>query len=307
MTTYFDTTFHMQGLEIVDGSICIGKSPDKKWEIQSTDEPSLQFTYGGEIQAKISANKDEVNINFIGRYRCFIVESCDTDNFIGLIVSSTGNFYNTDMSQTPSITESIPTVKLSDKEADKKVLGVISGLENYNREYAHGMFKTVLDQIDGINRVIVNSLGMGVIWVCDINGNIQNGDYITTSSIKGYGMLQKSTTKHSYTVAKSTQDCVFKPSQFILQQPVEFDKDGPIYKPLLNNSGEPIKDYDYRMKYIDIYGNTITVKQFEAHISEIAISIKNMSLTYGEKRELALKDPNRQVFRACLIGCIYTC
>ena len=307
MTTYFDTTFHMQGIEIVDGSIAINNgSQDKKWEIQSSEEPSLQFKYNGEIQAKIVANKSDINPNFIGKYRCFIIESCDMDNFIGLIVSSTGNFYNTNMSQTPSIDESIPTIKLSNTSYDQTILGVISGLENYNREYSFGIFKTVLDQEDGINRIIINSLGMGVVWVCDINGELQNGDYITTSGIKGYGMKQDDDIKHNYTVAKITQDCIFKPSQFILQKPVEFDSEGPIYEPIRNINGECIKDYDYRLKYIDINGKIITAKQYEHFISELALDIKDMSLTYGEKREIAIRDPKRTVFRACLVGCIYT-
>jgi len=308
MTTYFDTTFHMQGIEIVDGSIGInnGNSQDKKWEILSTDEPSLEFKFGGDLQAKIIAKKEEINPNFIGKYRCFIVESCDIDNFIGLIVSSTGNFYNTDMSQTPSIIESVPTIKLSDIPYDPKVLGIISGLENYNREYSHGLFRTILEQEDGINRIFVNSLGMGVVWVIDINGDLKNGDYITSSGIKGYGMKQDDDIKHSYTVAKVTQDCCFKPSQFILQKPVEFDINGPIYEPILNINGEYIQDYDYRIKYIDINGNNITSKQYENVIDNISMSIRDMSLTYSEKREIAIRDPHRTVFRACLVGCTYT-
>lgn len=308
MTTYFDTTFHMQGIEIVDGSIGInnGNLQDKKWEIHSTDEPSLVFKFAGDVQAKLVAKKEDVNPNFIGKYRCFIVESCDFDTFIGLIVSSTGNFYNTDMSQTPSINESVPTIRLSNIPYDPCVLGVISGLENYNREYASGVFKTILEQQDGINRIFVNSLGMGVVWVSDINGNLKNGDYITSSGICGYGMRQDDDIKHSYTVAKITQDCNFKPSQFILQKPVEFDENGPIYEPLLNTHGEYIKDYDMVMKFIDITGKSISAKDYENAIESIALEINDLSLTYGEKREIAIHDPTRTVFRACLVGCTYT-
>ena len=308
MTTYFDTTFHMQGIEIVDGSIGInnGNLQDKKWEIQCTDEPSLEFKYAGDVQAKLVARRDDVNPNFIGKYRCFIVEACELDTFVGLIVSSTGNFYNTDMSQTPSITESVPTIRLSNIPYDPCVLGVISGLENYNREFSSGAFRTILDQQDGINRIFVNTLGMGIIWVVDINGMLKNGDYITSSGIYGYGMRQEDDVKHSYTVAKITQDCSFKPSQFILQKPVEFDQNGPIYEPILNTHGEYIKDYDYIMKYIDINGKTITAKEYELSIEAITMQIDDMCLTYSEKRDLAIAHPERTVFRACLVGCTYT-
>ena len=45
--------------------------------------------------------------------------------------------------------------------------------------------------------------------VCNINGNIENGDYITTSHIEGLGMKQDDDLLHNYTVAKSVMDCDF--------------------------------------------------------------------------------------------------
>ncbi len=36
-------------------------------------------------------------------------------------------------------------------------------------------------------RLILNSVGEGGIWVCSSNGNIENGDYITSSNYLGYG------------------------------------------------------------------------------------------------------------------------
>ena len=52
---------------------------------------------------------------------------------------------------------------------------------------------------------------------CNINGNLENGDYICTSSIMGFGMFQNSAFRMNYTVAKITCDCFF-------------DIDSPIYK-----------------------------------------------------------------------------
>ena len=60
-----------------------------------------------------------------------------------------------------------------------------------------------------INRLIINSLGEGAIWVSNINENLKNGDYITTSHIEGLGMKQDDDLLHNYTVAKITQDCDF--------------------------------------------------------------------------------------------------
>ena len=42
--------------------------------------------------------------------------------------------------------------------------------------------------------------------VSNYNGNITNGEYITSSVLEGIGMKQDDYILHSYTVAKSTQD-----------------------------------------------------------------------------------------------------
>ena len=51
------------------------------------------------------------------------------------------------------------------------------------------------------------SLGDGIILVSNQNGNIENGDYITTASGSGgYGCKQNSEFLANYTVAKSLED-----------------------------------------------------------------------------------------------------
>ena len=39
----------------------------------------------------------------------------------------------------------------------------------------------------------------------NINGDIEAGDYITTSDIPGYGQLQEDDLLHSYTLGKATE------------------------------------------------------------------------------------------------------
>ena len=56
---------------------------------------------------------------------------------------------------------------------------------------------------------IINGLGEGMVWVCDKSGNLENGDYITSSTAAGYGQLQSDDLMHNYTVGKITQDCDF--------------------------------------------------------------------------------------------------
>ena len=91
-------------------------------------------------------------------------------------------------------------VQLSRKKNDKRVLGVL-GLNT--RKNSHP------------ERLIVNSIGEGGILVCNSNGNIENGDYITSSDYLGYGEKQDDDILHNYTVAKSTMDC-----DFILDSPL---------------------------------------------------------------------------------------
>jgi hypothetical protein len=59
-------------------------------------------------------------------------------------------------------------------------------------------------------RLIVNSVGEGAIWICNSNGNIENGDYIQSSDHLGYGEKQDDDLLHNYTVAKATIDCNFE-------------------------------------------------------------------------------------------------
>ena len=93
------------------------------------------------------------------------------------------------------IEDAHPMVQLSRKKNDKRVLGVL-GLNT--RKNSHP------------ERLIVNSIGEGGILVCNSNGNIENGDYITSSDYLGYGEKQDDDILHNYTVAKSTMEVDFK-------------------------------------------------------------------------------------------------
>ena len=61
-----------------------------------------------------------------------------------------------------------------------------------------------------MNRLIVNSLGEGGICVSNTNGNIENGDYLQSSDLLGYGEKQDDDLLHNYTIAKATIDCDFQ-------------------------------------------------------------------------------------------------
>ena len=102
----------------------------------------------------------------------------NVEDFVGMVVSKKGS------------------VELSSKSEDKACYGVISEINCDTQN----------------NEVLVNSSGEGKIWVTNVNGNLEAGDFVTTSNIVGYGELQNSPVLSNFTVAKLTEDCDFNPS-----------------------------------------------------------------------------------------------
>ena len=137
---------------------------------------------------------------------------------IGMIVSSTG------IVKKASIVNIFCTVELSKVQNDKTVFGVYafseqtkSSKENDYIIDSNGKYiKNSLyidddsNSNDGSNSNITTlyyaaAIGEGCILVTNYSGEIQNGDYITTSPIPGYGSLQNDDIMYSYTVAKCTE------------------------------------------------------------------------------------------------------
>jgi hypothetical protein len=93
------------------------------------------------------------------------------------------------------IEDAIPIVQLCRVKKDKRVYGVLGSPTRSTNNKA---------------RLIVNSVGEGAICVCNSNGNIENGDYIQSSDILGYGEKQDDDLLHNYSVAKAVMDCNFE-------------------------------------------------------------------------------------------------
>ena len=125
-----------------------------------------------------------------------------SNDLIGLIVCSTGNYILNSHNIKIYINDSWPETILSYKQNLKSVVGVISINEEYEQQFEK-------------NSIKINSVGEGGIWVSNINGNIENGDYITTSNIPGYGQKQNDDLLHNYTVAKITCDCNFTSNRIL--------------------------------------------------------------------------------------------
>jgi hypothetical protein len=197
------------------------------WVIGVDNSAGTQFRFAASwanfttTVAYISTNSTAAEIDFTGQHRSFISNVPHTEylNLEGLIVSANKNQYFDIQEeivtgvQAIKINESLPLVAISNVAYDKCCFGVISGSEDTNdREYSQGSFVSVLKKQDGDIRAHINSVGEGAIWVTNLNGTLESGDYITTSNVAGYGQKQDDDILHNYTVAKITMDCDFNPS-----------------------------------------------------------------------------------------------
>jgi len=152
---------------------------------------------------------------FTGFHRCFTddIEFNEEepqkfkDDYIGRIVISTGKIATDTKIENEeewtikygkegiTIEDALPIIQLSRTKKDKRVFGVL-GMPSRNNSR--------------VERMIVNSVGEGGIWICNSNGNIENGDYIQSSNHLGYGEKQDDDLLHNYTVAKATIECNFE-------------------------------------------------------------------------------------------------
>ena len=206
----------------------------------------------------------------------------------GLVVSANKNRYvslngtlTTGMGAIRS-SESLPVVSLSNIASDRSVFGVVDRLEQggttKRRQFVGATVVTAQKEM-GDNRVIVNSLGEGAIWVANTNGNLVSGDYITTSHFEGYGQKQDDVNLHNYTVAKITMDCDFNPD------------DVPI---------QVIKKRDTGDNDLDPYGRI----QWEDHplkTTQKAYTIRYLTVDGSGT------DEANAVHRTAFVGCTYHC
>jgi hypothetical protein len=164
---------------------------------------------------------------FTGYHRCYTDDDlCNDENidifkneYMGRIVISTGKI-KTDVSikknkepiteptepieeyewntlcdkQGITIEDALPIIQLSRVRKDKRIYGVLGDPKRATNNKG---------------RIIINSVGEGAICVCNTNGNIENGDYIQSSELLGFGEKQDDDILHNYSVAKSVMDCTF--------------------------------------------------------------------------------------------------
>jgi hypothetical protein len=152
------------------------------------------------------------------------------------------------------------------------------------------------------NRMHINSLGEGGIWVCNKNGNLENGDYISSCSIIGYGakQIKNENLLSNYTVAKITCDCNFNLTKIIKQKlklinnfnisinsmkDIDYDDNGDFqYEDDLDDSGNQQFEYQYDTRFLLPDTTQITKEEYDN------------KLQLGE-----------EVYIACFVGCTYHC
>ena len=157
-------------------------------------------------------------------------------SLIGCVVVSTG-----DISSVPrrdgivhhgkdgiGVSCALPIVTLSRGARDKAVFGVIASTEDdemhrinrtgyesergTSRVYRSGALNVIVAKETGDQRIIVNQAGEGALWVCDLNGGVEIGDYVCSSHVPGLCMRQDDDLRRSCTVAKVTMPCTFNES-----------------------------------------------------------------------------------------------
>ena len=217
-------------------------------------------------------------ISFTGQHICFPYGNIEQ----GLVVSSNQNKYmNLNGKLTTGLnaitsSESLPIVSLSNIAYDKSVFGVVDNVEaigstTRTSEYTKGPKEL------GDNRVIVNSVGEGALWVVNTNGPLIAGDYITTSNIVGYGQKQDDDTIKNYTVAKITMDCDFNPPD----QPIQI-----------------IKKDENGINVLDEYGR---LQWEDSEKTEKMYSLRYLTIDGVQT------DQANVVWTAAYVGCTYHC
>ena len=172
-------------------------------------------------------------------------------------------------------------------------------IEEYDALENKKYFKPIFEQAKAINYdgstkfqvTHVNSLGEGGMWVTNKLGIFENGDYITSSSVPGYGQKQDDDLLHNYTVAKITTDCDFTKVTYTRRHIQQIDgihqydeNNNPIYINELDENENIVTDLKFKLRYLLPDGTQISEEEYTT-------------------RALA----NEEVYLAAFVGCTYHC
>jgi hypothetical protein len=282
-STYINNTFKCKNLSIVKQPIDFYKnirniSKEKFY-------PDDHYHY---IEIDNVKNKTiSLDVSFTGHH---FVKTIESNIIPGYIVNSIGkyqdidSYYNSDnINRNIGISQALPIVEYTKKEKEKKCIGVINYIENKS-DYRNGGYDGIMSYFkkQGDERLVINSIGEGCIWVSNYNGPLENGDFITSSPIPGIGMKQDEIQLKNYTVGKITMDCDFNP-ELIEKRIAKQEYKSINYKGKTINYFDNILDINdniiyettneyipqYLIKYIDINGNIINESEYNSNIHYI--------------------------------------
>jgi hypothetical protein len=158
------------------------------------------------------------NINLLENISNYIGNIVESTGFINSLVQDSSGIHQPTIGKNAiDINEACPIIRLTNSYKSKKVYGVISDGEDINNPipdgnkiYNQGAFNTIMEANPNDNRLFINALGEGAIWVLNVRGNIENGDFICSSGVgQGWGVKQDDDLFHNYTVAKCVMNCDF--------------------------------------------------------------------------------------------------
>jgi hypothetical protein len=136
---------------------------------------------------------------FTGAHEVRLSTSFPAEVKAGMIVSATGEAQIRQAADgSVDLSSTLPTVKLSDTAEDKAVFGVLVAEVTLPDDHWY-------EAEEKERFASVNALGEGRVWVTDLNGDIEAGDYITTSILPGYGQRQNDCQLNNYTLGKATE------------------------------------------------------------------------------------------------------
>lgn len=253
-----------------NGNLGIGSAvPNAKIDVIGSGVFSGTVTAGGTV------------LTFTGQHMNKVdgVHSSNVEDKVGLIVSANMNEYvslNGELTRGQgaiSINEALPLLSLASKNKDRTVFGVVSGgeISDTSATTRHQQFGSLVSTNDkevGDFRVVVNSVGEGGMWVCNQNGSISSGDFVTSCTVPGYGMKQESEFLANYTVAKVTMDCNFEPIVNNKRHIKKKNFDGVMVN-VLDVNGELIweesgvPEYAYKMRYLTGTGSILTKDEYD--------------------------------------------
>jgi hypothetical protein len=303
---------------------------DEHWSISTDNDFEIKRSING--VGYIDAARIEFNngayvdlITFTGQHRSSHIENVTprmASEYEGLIVCANRDNYesvNGDKkrgNRAITVNEAVPLLSLSSSAMDKTCFGVISNSEDPdNRIQKFGNFSSHHLKMNGDEHIFINSIGEGGIWVVNVNGPLESGDYITTSNIRGYGMKQDDQFLANYTVAKITMNCNFDPQdlpiQYIVQQEKVVTKYLDIKNNIVSTEEESHSSYETNelVNVLDENGQ-IQWENDPSGATEKAYKTRYLlpdGTQISEEEYTTRALSNEEVYMAAFVGCTYHC